>query len=140
MWKHLFRRTPRNTLFARPRLLVIALSYDSALPVAEMIEREGFEPVFAPAAEVGRAEHLQPLPVAALVLREVPSDAKQSVCAFLRASRVYAGHPIAAQMTLMEGAVSVDADAVIRPPGSINDALMAIRSCLAAREATAERK
>lgn len=124
----LFPGARRGT--ARPRLLVVTETYDDGLVVADRIERLGFNPVFVSADEIARAEALHPVPAAALILQEVKQ--KVEICTFLRASGSYAGKPMAVILALIDGGLAVPADAAIRPPSSLTDAIAHIKRQLRA--------
>ena len=125
MWRLPFLRRTRP--LARPRLLVVTHSYEGALEVADAFEESGFSAVFVPAAEIAKAETLDPAPVATVVLPEVSTEDKQAVCEFLRASQLYRDQPIVAVMTLAEGGISLPVDGIVRPPSRLSEALAQIK-------------
>lgn len=117
----------------RPRLLVIVQTYENALAIADTIDRAGFVPTFVAAKEMEKIEGLDPVPAAVLVLREV--EDKLAACSVLRASDTYASKPLVAVATLTENLMTLPADTVIRPPGSLGDAFKELRRLSAVQEA-----
>ncbi len=127
MVRSLFGLFRRNSSPKKTPLLVLTRSYESALEVAEYIDREGCVPRFLPINELPRAGEIDPLPAGVLILRELESEEKVKACAYLREHERYRAIPIAAIMTLTEGALDLPADVVMRPPASLRTAIHEIK-------------
>lgn len=112
---------------ARITMLVVTRTYESALVVAPFLDAAGAVPTFLPSAEI-EATETRPAQAGVLVLREVETADKLRVCDHLRRSESFAGIPIVVMTTWVEGRLAPNADAVIRPPGSLRDAVMELRS------------
>jgi len=108
-------------------VLVITRTHASGLEIAPRIEAAGLVPLLLPATQLWRAEDLAAAPAAILVLREVPTEQKVTVCGSLRASPRYGALPLVVVTNLTEGSLSLPADVVIRPPAPLAEALAEIK-------------